>query len=63
MTKLFRLNELRVVAFAQFATKSAKTIVTVDIEYQKLVSHSVTTRLSLHLSLPRMLQMYSHVRI
>jgi len=30
----------------------------VDIEYQKLISHSVTRWLSLYPSLPRMLQMY-----
>jgi len=47
-----------VVAFAQFARKSEKIIVTLDIEYQKLISHSVTRRLSLCPSFPRMLQMY-----
>jgi len=53
------LSALRVVAFSQCTQKSAKTIDTVDIEYQKLVSHNVTRWLSLHPILPRMLQMYT----
>jgi len=56
---ILKLSELRVVAFTKFAKESEKIIVTfVDIEYQKLISHSVTRWLSLYLSLPRMLQMY-----
>jgi len=39
---ILKLSELRVVAFTKFAKESAKTIVAVDIAYQKLISHSVT---------------------
>jgi len=38
--------------------KEKKTIVTVDIEYQKLFSRSVTRWLSLYRNLPRMLPLY-----
>jgi len=55
---ILKLSELRVVAFAKFAKESEKAIVTVDIEYQKHIAHSVTRWLSLYPSLPRMLQMY-----
>jgi len=54
-----KLSELRVVAFAQFAKKSEKTIVTLWIlSTKKLISHSVTGWLSLYRSLPRMLLLY-----
>ena len=36
------MSELRVVAFAQFAKKSEMTCDFVDIEFQKLISRSVT---------------------
>jgi len=49
-----KLSTLSVVAFAQFTKKSEKTIVTVDIEYQKRFSCSVTSWLSLYRSLSRM---------
>jgi len=56
---IFKLSELRVVAFAQFAKKSEKILHGfVDIEYQKLISHNLTRWLSLYASLPRILQMY-----
>jgi len=45
---IFKLSELRVVAFTKFAPESEKTIVTVDIEYQKHIAHSVTRWLSLY---------------
>jgi len=39
---ILKMSELRVVTFTKFAKESEKTIVTVDTEYQKLISHSVT---------------------
>jgi len=55
---ILNLSEFRVVALAKFAKESKKTCDFVDIEYQKLISHSVTRWLSFYGSLPRMLQMY-----
>ena len=56
---ILMLSELRVVVFAKFAKKSEKNVCdSVDIEYQKLISRSVSRWLSLYRSLPRMLQLY-----
>jgi len=55
---ILKLSELRVAAFAQFARKWKDHCYFVDIEYQKLICHSVTRWLSLYPSLPRMPQMY-----
>ena len=52
-----RLSEL-VVAFAQFAKKSEKTVVTLWILRAKNLFFSVTRWLSLYRSLPSMLQLY-----
>jgi len=54
---ILKLSELRVTAFAQFAIKWKDQCDFVDIQYQKLISHSVTRWLSLYPSLPRMLPM------
>ena len=53
-----KLSGLRVVAFKKFVKESEKTCDFVGIEYQKLISHSVTRWLSPYPSLPRMLQMH-----
>jgi len=40
---ILKLSELPVIAFTKFAKGSEKAIVAVDIDYQKYISHSVTT--------------------
>jgi len=53
------MSELRVAAFAQFAKKEWQDHCNfVDIEGQKLISHSLIRWQLLYPSLPRMLQMY-----
>jgi len=56
-----KLSELRAVAFAHLAKNSICDLV--DMAYQKLISLNVTRRLSLYLSLPRMLQLYTQLQI
>jgi len=55
---IFKLSELRVVAFTKFAREWKDYCDFVDLEQQKPISHSVTRWLSLYPCLPMMLQMY-----
>jgi len=55
---ILKVSELRVVAFTKLTKEWKDYCDFEDIEYDKLISHSLIRWLSLYPSLARMLQMY-----